>query len=64
MFRTNGIVERSDISLDNIGHSFETSGWNFFLQTLILCVKSYLEVQKKDNQIFVDEKFQYLGRCI
>ena len=54
MFNTDGIFRKSDINLDNIGHSFESSGWVFFLQKLTICAKAYLEViycLKKKNRV-------------
>ena len=43
MCNIDAIFGNSDIFLDNISDSFETNGC-IFLQTLTLCVKSYLEV--------------------
>ena len=37
MFKINGIFEKSDIFLDNIGYSFETSGWIFSTKTGTMC---------------------------
>ena len=37
------IFRKNDILLDIIGHSFETSGVNFFKQELTIRAKSYLE---------------------
>jgi len=46
MFKTNGIFGKTDIFLDNIGNSFETSGWVIFYKKLTICVKFYLEIKK------------------
>ena len=43
MLKMDGISGKIHIFLDNIGHSFETSG-RLLLRNLTLCAKSYLEV--------------------
>ena len=41
MFKINEIFEKSDLSVDNIVHSFETNGWICFTK-INICAKSYL----------------------
>ena len=48
MFKIIGIFRKSDIFLDNIGNSFETSGWVLIIKTDIMCqILSRNDVLKK-----------------
>ena len=58
MFQIYGIFGKSDMFLDNIGHSLENSNQVDFVQKLKLCAKSYIEVmywRKKNGTRFMEK---------
>ena len=70
MFKTNGIFDESDIFLNNVGHSFETSWCNFFyknqhcvpnlIQNLCIEEKNY----KLPDSFKKIQKFLSIEACI